>query len=966
MVAGSNTNSSTRALVAELRVLHQKSLTGSDPSIDTPVLLAIAVEAYPTARSGRLAILQLLRSHVANVGDNPNGHALRALFGLDDETRSLKPHVLRASAAAALGLAVTSFRRRPLTNLLTDLAERILEDAPMDVRTSSSGRGGSTTRGPESQSGGLPRLQLKILDRFGDDLYEIRSPEGEKRLKRGQSLSIGAGGAGTVYCAMYRSSQLRAIKFLTLNYLDEEQSGRKYEDFRKSFQAERDILYPLSHPNIAKLHDSGSYTDRSGVQWEYLATEYVAGPMLEVAIASEDTDGEEIYRILTEVLSAISYLHRNNVFHGDIKKENIKLRSSGPRSSDTVLLDLGTAHAFGDEAPTQTSIDLGDEDYVRFITTRRLVHQLHREFIDRRIRKSELRDIFPSHDLHSLGILLKEVLGPDSELGTPRERLRRVVGDFGIVVLDDITSDLLRAPEGGPGYKDIFEVARDIEKLHPNYLSPAGTPELSLAAEFQFSIPTATGRAVVTPRLARVINHKVMQRLRNIPQLEYTSLKFPGATHTRLSHSVAVLRNARYSLAHLLNDARFRRMAEPADLQATLLLAILHDVGHFPLSHMFEDFATDQRLAREHESWRRLKFDIPTDDDLFMSMVAYDYDETQQSLRGNYSRAVRNAVQRSIQRLGLENWSSSDQPLQVRSLSKTIIEDFGFPTYEAMVAIHSTVYLREEASPPKPAHLVLGAVISSDIDADKTAYLVEDADRTGVQYGRGVDLDGILGSLCMPSTENLELANRPVIGIIRSGITPAQSVAVSRNEMLTQVYWNPTNRAATAMIKFVVARLLKADLLDMPKYIEDTLFSERETAMWYLFDKYRSAFDDADIVPLAGLLDSERRIYKRLFETSSLPDEEADEITDGLVRQRFDDLIALEDRMLQSVRAHRGFRRLRKGEIVIDYLPKSVSEHRGSGAERSSFTHRGRRWGPGNSSPALHRCSPTSEANTCD
>ena len=124
------------------------------------------------------------------------------------------------------------------------------------------------------------------------------------------------------------------------------------------------------------------------------------------------------------------------------------------------------------------------------------------------------------------------------------------------------------------------------------------------------------------------------------------------------------------------------------------------------------------------------------------------------------------------------------------------------------------------------------------------------------------------------------------------------------------------------MIKYEVARLIRAGAFDMPEYIERGLFTDREYCLKYLFNLYRQHFPDQEIVPMAGLLDSERRIYKRLFETSSLAKDDAEEISDRLVGRRFDELIALEDAIRVELRKHSSFSRLRDGEIIVDVPSK--------------------------------------------
>jgi HD superfamily phosphohydrolase len=84
--------------------------------------------------------------------------------------------------------------------------------------------------------------------------------------------------------------------------------------------------------------------------------------------------------------------------------------------------------------------------------------------------------------------------------------------------------------------------------------------------------------------LFRLLNAAEFQRLRRIVQLGMASLAYPGADHSRYSHSLGVMETARKMLAQL-------RLSHPIDAQSEticLVAALLHDLGHGPLSHVFE------------------------------------------------------------------------------------------------------------------------------------------------------------------------------------------------------------------------------------------------------------------------------------------------------------------------------------------------------------------------------------------
>ena len=105
--------------------------------------------------------------------------------------------------------------------------------------------------------------------------------------------------------------------------------------------------------------------------------------------------------------------------------------------------------------------------------------------------------------------------------------------------------------------------------------------------------------------IERLMDTPEVQRLRRVRQLGVTSFAFPGAEHTRFSHAVG----AAFVMKLLLARLRSIHGALPYWQQITsdkardaLAAAMLHDVGHGPLSHLFEDAIPG---VPEHEEWTR-------------------------------------------------------------------------------------------------------------------------------------------------------------------------------------------------------------------------------------------------------------------------------------------------------------------------------------------------------------------------
>jgi HD superfamily phosphohydrolase len=103
--------------------------------------------------------------------------------------------------------------------------------------------------------------------------------------------------------------------------------------------------------------------------------------------------------------------------------------------------------------------------------------------------------------------------------------------------------------------------------------------------------------------IVRLLATSEVQRLRRIRQLGVTSLAFPGAEHTRFAHALGSAHVMKRLLARLRDvegdlPARHRLVKETA--REALAAALLHDVGHGPLSHLFEEAIIG---APMHEEW---------------------------------------------------------------------------------------------------------------------------------------------------------------------------------------------------------------------------------------------------------------------------------------------------------------------------------------------------------------------------
>jgi HD superfamily phosphohydrolase len=94
-----------------------------------------------------------------------------------------------------------------------------------------------------------------------------------------------------------------------------------------------------------------------------------------------------------------------------------------------------------------------------------------------------------------------------------------------------------------------------------------------------------------------LIDTSVFQRLRRIRQLAGAHLVYPSAQHSRFEHSLGTMHIAGYAGESLLRKG----FIDSEDkLQELRLAALLHDVGHGPFSHLFEE-VLESKCNMTHE-----------------------------------------------------------------------------------------------------------------------------------------------------------------------------------------------------------------------------------------------------------------------------------------------------------------------------------------------------------------------------
>jgi len=265
-----------------------------------------------------------------------------------------------------------------------------------------------------------------------------------------------------------------------------------------------------------------------------------------------------------------------------------------------------------------------------------------------------------------------------------------------------------------------------------------GVPELDAPSSVIRISPDVN--VPVTARLKKIIDTPAFRRLSRISQLGMVAFVYPGATHTRLEHSLGVYRNAIDFLQRLSGPDDLGNVLSEYDVKLFLVAALLHDIGHWPFCHVLEDLHLTN---------------IPRHEMLASRLIT----------QGELADVLE------------QDWGIN--PLDVANLLTTTQEN-----------------VENQSSENVPLAL-LQSMLSGPIDIDKLDYLERDSLHAGVPYGRNFDRNRLVNSLCIDTIRNR-------LAITDKGRTAAEMMVFARYVMFSEVYWHHAVRSATAMLQRAV------------------------------------------------------------------------------------------------------------------------------------------------------------------
>ena len=198
---------------------------------------------------------------------------------------------------------------------------------------------------------------------------------------------LGEGGCGMVYLAEQQRPVKRRVALKIIK------PGMDTKQVIARFEAERQALALLDHPNIAHVYTAG--TTEAGRP--YFVMEYVKGVPITEHCDRQKLNVVERLELFLQVCDAISHAHQKGIIHRDIKPSNILVLFEGQKALPKII-DFGVAKAISQPLTDRTLFT----EHGQLLGTP--------EYMSPEQAEMTVQDIDTRSDIYSLGVVLYELL----------------------------------------------------------------------------------------------------------------------------------------------------------------------------------------------------------------------------------------------------------------------------------------------------------------------------------------------------------------------------------------------------------------------------------------------------------------------------------------------------------------------------------------------------------------------------
>jgi HD superfamily phosphohydrolase len=274
------------------------------------------------------------------------------------------------------------------------------------------------------------------------------------------------------------------------------------------------------------------------------------------------------------------------------------------------------------------------------------------------------------------------------------------------------------------------------------------------------------GSIVIDPAELPIIDSQYFQRLRQIKQLGFAEYSFPSATHNRYVHSLGAMHTASMAFTQIFGKQRSMLLSSSAYMRfraVVRLAALLHDVGHGPLSHTTEFAMPDVKLLN-----------IPAS----APAPGLGHNPKTKSRKADHEDYTLKIILDSpltpfLEKAGAEHGFTAKHVAGLVDPKILIEDDFFTDKIDGEIEGRSVDF--------RP---ILKQLISSELDADRMDYLRRDSHYAGVSYGQ-FDFDWIVGNLTAHIKDG-----KCFLGLQHRALYSFEDFLISRFHMFLMVYFH--------------------------------------------------------------------------------------------------------------------------------------------------------------------------------